>query len=236
MKPKHQKPLIAMALAAIAFTVNSANAAVLSSGTSIGIDFGPTAPTNNFNQVNPDPAAGGSIAAGGLVSTTNVTVDGVGFSWASASNFFNNNDSISIAGQPAEFNESNLTDWIGISSSGTNPAGVITLTLTGLNDLLTYDLLIGSGFDSDIADVLWSADSKSGLSDSSSGPNSFVTLTDLSTDGSGNLVIVGTGTGTTTALRKDIVIVSALHLTAIPEPSTALLGALGFLALLRRRR
>ena len=128
-----------------------------------------------------------------------------------------------------------MTDWIGISTSGTDPAGIITLTFTGLNDLLTYDLIIGAGYAANIADVNWSADSKSGLSDTSSGPDSFVTLSGLSTDGSGNLVITGTGTGGTVN-RQDIVVVSALHLTAIPEPSAALLGGLGLLALLRRRR
>jgi hypothetical protein len=43
-------------------------------------------------------------------------------------------------------------------------------------------------------------------------------------DGNGNLVPIGTQT------------YSTLNLAAIPEPSTALLGALGALALLRRRR
>jgi hypothetical protein len=233
---KHKPPFkrLAAAAATLALIAIPANAAVLIAGTEIGVDFGPTAPTNFFNTVNPDPAAGGSISAGNVIDTSNATVDGVGFSWASASGFFNNNDAISLAGQPAVFNESNLTDWIGISGDQ-NVQGFITLTFTGLDDSLTYDLVVGAGFASAISDVLWTADSQSATTDSSVGANSFVTLSGLSTDGSGNLVIVGAGTGGA-GNRQDIVVVSALHLTAIPEPSAALLGGLGLLALLRRRR
>jgi hypothetical protein len=228
---KHKPPFkrLAAAAATLALIAIPANAAVLIAGTEIGVDFGPTAPTNAFNQIS--TSTNGSISSGSLVNTSNVVVSGVGFSWSSTSSWFNNNDSISIAGQPAAFDESNLTDWMGISNNG-GPTGIMTLTFTGLDNSLTYDLVVGSGFNSDITDVLWTAGSQSATTDSSVGANSYVTLSGLSTDGSGNLVIVGSGTGS----RPDIVVVSALHLTAIPEPSAALLGSLGLLALLRRRR
>ena len=54
----------------------------------------------------------------------------------------------------------------------------------------------------------------------------------IATDGSGRIVISFSSTGGG-ALTQHI---NALQLTAIPEPSTALLSGLGTLALLRRRR
>lgn len=229
MKPKHRNQIIIAAVASLTLAASSAQGAVLIAGTAIGVDFGPTAPTNSFNQVS--TTTNGTIIAGGVINTSNVTVDNVAFSWSANNPYFNNNDSISIAGQPAVFNESNLTDWLGISSDG-GPTGVMTLTFTGLNNSLTYNLSIGSGFGSNITDVLWSASSQSATTDSDVGSVSYVSFTGLTTNGSGSLVITGTGTSP----RPDIVVVSALHLTAVPEPSAALLGGLSLLALLRRRR
>ena len=232
MKQKNQKPLIAVALAAIAFTANPANAAVLMVGDKIGVDFGPTAPANFFNQVNPSPAGPGSIAAGGLINTTNVSVDGVGFSWSATNAFFNNTDSLENAAQPADFVDSNTTDWLGISNqSAQGTPGIITLTFTGLNDLFTYNLVIGARFGTNIASTSWTVDGQTLLATSNT-DNAYRFFENLSTDGAGNLVMTGTGA----VARLDIAAVSALQLTAIPEPSAALLGGLGLLALLRRRR
>lgn len=213
-------------------SAGSAHAAVLVAGTEIGVDFGPTTPTNNFNQVNPDPAADGSLAAGTLIDTTNVSVDGVGFSWSTDRVWFNNSDSLEYAAQPAVFNDSNTTDWMGISGGDRAVPGIITLTLTGLNDSLTYDLVIGARFGDNIANTSWTVDGQTLLADATSDTNAYRFFTGLSTDGAGNLVMTGSGATN----RLDIATVSALHLTAVPEPSAALLGALGLLVLLRRRR
>jgi hypothetical protein len=63
-------------------------------------------------------------------------------------------------------------------------------------------------------------------------PNTNNTIgNDYLTDFSGGLIVIRNATTTAPTLRIDNVVVEV-----IPEPSTALLGALGFLALLRRRR
>ena len=180
--------------------------APIAPGTEIGIDFGPTAPTNNFNQAD---GPSGSIAAGSVVDTSFVGVNGVGFSWADASGTSDESKVESeISGQPTVFDDSNTTDWLIAVNDPTN--GLITLTFTGLDDSLTYDLLIGSAFSDTNPDTTWTADGQSDTTVSTSGTTAYVTLTGLSTDGSGNLVITSAGAGT----RTDISVVSALTLTA----------------------
>lgn len=194
-------------------------------GTKIGVDFGPTAPTNYFNQVN---ASQGNISAGNVIDTSNTAVDGVGFTWTTPGGAFLNNDSTGPG--PAVFNDSNLTDWYGISNKTLNPTGAMTLTFTGLNDAGTYDLIIGARFTNHDADTKWVVDGQSYTTDSTIDAKAFASFTGLHTDGAGNLVIKATGAGT----RTDISTVSALHLTAtaIPEPSSICLLAAGVIVLI----
>ena len=102
-------PLIFGTLAALG-TVWTAGAAPLVSGTEIGLDFGNIAPTNNFNAALVNI---GSVAAGAVVDVASATVvDGVAVSW-NGSGGWSNPDSATEAelpGQPAIFNDSNLTD------------------------------------------------------------------------------------------------------------------------------
>jgi len=218
-------------MASLAIAASSAHAATLVVGTEIGVDFGSIAPTNNFNQIN--RTSDGSLGAGTLINTSGDTVDNVGFSWSANNPWFSNDDSLSFTGQPAVFNDSNTEDWMGISESG-GPTGIITLTFSGLSDSLTYDLVIGARYDvNSNADTSWTVDGQTLLATATSDTEAYRSFTGLSTDGAGNLVITGTGAGS----RTDIATVSALHLTAVPEPSAlALLGVGGMLILLRRRR
>jgi hypothetical protein len=229
------------------------HAAPIADGTVIGIDFGGatnskdnegTDPTNDFNLYDPvhGTVADGSISAP-LIDTAGVNVDGVGFTFEVTSTettfLFNNGDAEESASQPSVFNDSNTTDWNGIATSSSGDRtipGVLTFTFTGLDDSLTYDLIVGAhASGSAISDVLWEADGESATTDTSVAASSYVTLTGLSSS-SGSLVITGTGTGASTSDRPDIVVVSAMHLTAVPEPSSAMLIGLGGLALLARRR
>jgi hypothetical protein len=220
-----------------AFAVH-AQAATLAVGTEIGVDFG-DAPVsdNNFNDI-PNVQTG-SIAAGSVIDTTGTVVDGVGFSYTSNNNLFASSSGGVVTTAPAVFNTSNTDDWYGISNVGT--PGTITLTFSGLDDAFTYDLVIGgAGGAGDAtagrADTLWAVDGQSATTRAfETDGSAYVSFTGLSTDGSGNLVM--TGTGTLDFDRDDIAVVSALHLTAVPEPSAPLTAAAGLLLLgLRRRR
>ena len=129
--------------AAILLLAGTSQAAELVAGTEIGIDFGSFTATNDFNDL--DASANGSITSGNINDTLGTTVDGVSFSWVSTHPWFNNTTSISIPGQPVVFDESNLTDWLGATNSS-SPTGNMTLTFSGLDDSLTYDVIVGAGF------------------------------------------------------------------------------------------
>ncbi|WP_396258202.1 hypothetical protein [Haloferula sp. A504] len=186
----------------------------------IGIDFGPTAPTNNFNQVASTEGGGaafntaGTITAGNIIDTSNVVVDGVEFSWANGK--WSNNDaadSSDLPGQNGAFDDSNLTDWI-----GENNNTQLILTFSGLNTGLTYDLLIGHGFvlTENETDTTFTVGSQSATNDHGTGSAAYVTLNGLSPDEFGTLVITTTGNGTSTTAPdlSNLTAVAALQLTA----------------------
>ena len=206
-------PLIFGTLAALG-TVWTAGAAPLVSGTEIGLDFGNIAPTNNFNAALVNI---GSVAAGAVVDVASATVvDGVAVSW-NGSGGWSNPDSATEAelpGQPAIFNDSNLTDWIGENTAGTG----ITITFSGLDDSLTYTLVIGSGFVANATPVntRWTVDSQVDDTVHDVGAEAYVTFTGLGTDGCGNLVISGDGISPT---FPNLSVVSALQLTATTPPA-----------------
>lgn len=211
--------------------------AQMTAGQTVGIDFGgvaPTdgvAPTNDFNE-----AAGvaGSIAAGSLIDITGGAITGTSFAWASTANSrFANADPNATAqgGEPVVFDDSNLDDFLG--GSGGNQ--LITLTFSGLDQGLTYDLLIGNSFNNaGTTASTYTADGQSATNNPTIGSAAFVSLDGLSADINGDLVITVTNGG------EVVTVVSALTLTAvaIPEPGTyaLLAGALALVSVMVRRR
>ncbi|MDP0492125.1 MAG: hypothetical protein Q7Q71_13840 [Verrucomicrobiota bacterium JB023] len=107
----------------------------------------------------------------------------------------------------------------------------VTLTFSGLDDSLTYSAEILSLFDGgrnaqdiSIGGVAQSVD-----------PNEapyVIAYNDLTTDGSGNLVVEFSSAGGGANLQH----INAIQLIAIPEPSVCMLGSLALAGLLVRRR
>ena len=207
--------------------------AAMTAGQTVGIDFGPIAPTNNFNQAD---GVLGSIAAGSLIDITGGATTVTSFAWSTTSNTrFSNADPNATAqgGEPVVFDDSNLDDFFG----GVGGNQLITLTFSGLDAGLTYDLLIGNSFSSAVPTSTYTALNqsvvKSATNDPTIGSAAFVSLDGLSADINGDLVITVTNGGETAT------VVSALTLTAaIPEPGTyaLLAGALALTSVMVRRR
>jgi len=184
-------------------------------GRAIGIDFGPTAPVGNFNQYS--TAGAGTIPAGSLIDTSGVVVAGVSLTVSGPGMWSNNDaaDSTDLPGQPAFFDDTHLTDWIGENRGGGSDIG---LTFAGLNDALLYELVIGSAFIANATDTdtEWTVDGQTATSVHDSGADAYVTFANLTTDGSGDLVI----TSDKAAAVNEITVVSALRLTAQAPDTT----------------
>ncbi|MGB0993926.1 MAG: PEP-CTERM sorting domain-containing protein [Akkermansiaceae bacterium] len=211
----------ACALAALGMISIASNAsAALVAGQTMGIDHGAdVAPTNNFNQFASGTSLMPTIDTTGS-AITGITVTAAGFT-------AQNSDAVSRGDEDAVFNESNLTDWWGFPTGTT----AMSLTIAGLDNALTYDLMIGAGFGGRDLQNVFTVDGQSQQVDSTS-TNPFTDFTGLSTDGSGNLVI------NISSASEDVRVVSAWALTAnaVPEPSSTALLGLGGLALILRRR
>lgn len=210
-----------MSLAA-ALLAGSASAATLAAGTVIGVAFGGDS-DNNFNEVK----ATGTFSP--LIDTTGATLTGVGLTFAGANIPNHGLADGDLAGQPSQFSFANLDRW-----SLSNTAGGMTINMTGLNDSLTYDLVIGAASDAaQDVDTIFSADGQSftNAAKTGNGADAFVSFTGLETDGSGTLVITAD-----MASGSAYAAISAMELTAVPEPGSLALLGLGGLMLIRRRR
>jgi hypothetical protein len=232
--------LAAAASLILLFTHGASQAAALAINDKLGIDFGPIL-TTNWNNIT-DANGNQTIAAGSVVSISGGILDGV--SIVTAGGQFANSDGTNnwvglqsnpavIPGlkAPAEFVDSVTTDIAGNFNTGDgNP---YTITIRGLNNSFIYSLITAAAASFDSIDTVTV---NGGPGQGFSRPLAvsdglYTSFTGLTTDGSGNLIIRVTDTST----GQNPIINGAL-LTVIPEPSGALLGAIGFLALLRRRR
>ena len=125
----------------------------------------------------------------------------------------------------------------------TDPGNFVTMTLSGLTIGDTYDVWVASGRYATVTGGWTTTNTTSTLGtqliDNSAlnNPgavwtqgNNYVFFDDVVVNGSGQLVMTGVSTGGT---RLPF---SGFQVVQVPEPSAALLGGLGVLALLRRRR
>jgi hypothetical protein len=198
-------------------------------GTQIGIAPGPTATNDAGNDWN-DFAAPSTDNT--IHDLNGVTVDGV---------------TVTIAG--GGFNNAGENDWVGLSTlGGSAPAEFVdsvttdlwyngsTITITGLNTALTYDLYSvshggGAGFDGNDDTHTVTGDAVYGPSTVNRGDarvnGTFHTFLDVSPDNTGQIVL---------SLDASNPAFNGLLINAVPEPSSTALLGLGGLALILRRR
>jgi hypothetical protein len=116
----------------------------------------------------------------------------------------------------------------------------LTITLSGLDNTKTYDLLFyGARQNGQNLSQTWALTAGTyGVGgadvthDSLGNTSTVVDWNGVSTNGSGGIAFTITGPANTVGALA----LNFGQITAVPEPATALLGGLGFLCLLRRRR
>lgn len=120
----------------------------------------------------------------------------------------------------------------GIYTSNNASSG-ISLTLTGLLANTRYDFSVYGGRDSNVASADITLLTGSALIGDTTVENRSLADFNITSDGSGAISFRYRDTSASTS---DGSLLTAMSVTQIPEPSAALLGGLGLLALLRRRR
>ncbi|MGJ8639188.1 MAG: sulfatase-like hydrolase/transferase [Opitutaceae bacterium] len=191
-------------------------------GTSIGIDFGGVdggSGASNWNDVS--GTGSGSFAASAMKNTLGDLVSSVGFSWTAATADSNAPDIIS--GTPA-FPDNALDDAL-LSYSGQTDGdggtsdGTFTLTFTGLDDSLYYDITLGQSNESTNGntDTAWTIGwERLNASPVEVGTSAYVTFSSV-TSSTGQIVIRSAPIDG----GLDISAISALQLTATDVPPPA---------------
>lgn len=241
-------------LLGVLLSAASANAAI-TAGSSIFIDFGPNAINGGVVTTSPAlngiywnnattnvlaPGGGAVTSPSSLVSSTNV-VTGVSLT-------FSNNWQANSAGGLVAPSSALLGDFaVGTvandylfhnnGDSGTNA----TITINNLDTALTYNFKIFATRENTETRVTQYTIGATSVTLQTSGTgignagyngnnNQFATFTGVSPNGAGSITLSLTGSVTSFAY------IGGLQLTAVPEPGAALLGGLGGLLLLTKRR
>ena len=203
----------------IAITLASATAqAQLTIGDVAGFDFEsptPVFPTDgssagvgtnaatNFNLYNTQAADGTTVMQSDFVDLAGAPVTGLCLEVTN--NLGKDTGLTGVVSNPtvSPFNDTSIySDSYGAANVGNMDRadfGLLTeesnivLTFTGLDDELCYNVTGGGGFNSNNFDTVWTAGDVSATTDSTSTTGgAFVTLSDLATDGSGNLTVTVT--------------------------------------------
>jgi hypothetical protein len=227
------RPAVCPSLAILLLSPIIANAAVLAVGDKIGIDFGATT-TTNWNKI--PTIVSTTIVAGSVVKLSGVVADGVTvattFSGLPTNGFAAT--TAYTATPPTDFVANVLTDFVGYSGAFT-----YTITIGGLNNAFTYNL---TGVTSADFAQAFNRQDRLTVTAATGGGTSTILRSNSNTNGAFHSFTGLTPTGGVISIAltdtsgNNNPIINGLVLTAIPEPSAALLGALGSLALLRRRR
>jgi len=197
----------------------------LAAGSSIGVDFGATlsVESSNFNDytdvtiVNAATESYEDLGAGYLTDTDGNSLGAVGFSItnnsgqatgrATVSNGVSGTGLMTDASIYSDSIISNHTSSFPLTSGTVSPLtrGHLKLTFSGLDDTLAYNLVGGFDNDNGNFDAIWLASGESFLTTAEEG---YGLMTDLSTDGSGNLDIY-------VVANSNHITIGALQLSAV---------------------
>lgn len=194
-------------IAVTTFGLTAQTHAQIALGEIINIDFGTIAPTagSNFNQFDAftnNIDTGTSLAFSALpssptlIDSTGATVTGVDFIVGNESGQNTSRANVTNGSTgPTPFDDATIfNDSIISNNQGAAPlasGGFLTFTFTGLDDSLRYNVTGGYDGSNTNFDSIWSAGAQSFLS-TPGASTSYQTLSDLQTDGSGELVITVT--------------------------------------------
>ncbi|MEP4077181.1 beta strand repeat-containing protein [Haloferula sp.] len=159
-------------------------------------------PATNFNAFDAETLDGASAAfVGTLIDLDGDSVTGVGFSVTNNMGKTSGLTGVGGTSAPAPFDDATIyVDNYGGANvgngsrpdTGTLPDGAnLVFTFSGLNDSFTYTVSGGYDSDNNNFNTTWDIDGQSATTNSGGG-DGFITLTGLSTDGSGNLEIMVT--------------------------------------------
>ncbi|MGE9269231.1 MAG: sulfatase-like hydrolase/transferase, partial [Verrucomicrobiales bacterium] len=208
MKPVGSPPSVPLVLLAAALA--QAVHGQIVPGDVIGIDFGGNAQPNpaHWNLL---VSPGDDVSGGSLVDITGSLVDGVAFTTTAPPSNTGENDDSTPSPSYSAFPENAQEDWW----FENHTSGAFTFEFTGLDDSLTYDLVIGAyrsgatGVQIANGSTAWTAGGSTLTTVVDDADDSYVTFTGLSSSGGVLTIASGDNDGNTVGA------VSALQLTAV---------------------